>query len=164
MSEIDRRDFLKSAGAGLAAATLGSRSTLAALAPSDGKMKKGFMLGVTEGPILPHFELLKSGRLRGRRAHQSQQARSRRSIESPRQDGARHSRSLGLEALGFSALRPKPRRRGYGNQSDQAGVRRRQGLRRHHGPPGPGGRQQEGQLRAGVVEVAREHSQAFARC
>jgi hexulose-6-phosphate isomerase len=64
MNPIDRRTFLKSTGAGLAAASLAGE-TRAAEGPSS-PWKKAFMLGgVRSGPILPTFELLKEAGFQG---------------------------------------------------------------------------------------------------
>lgn len=64
MSEIDRRAFLSRAALATASASLAATPARSSPAPapaaSAARIKKGFMLGVTEGPILPHFELLKS--------------------------------------------------------------------------------------------------------
>jgi hexulose-6-phosphate isomerase len=64
MDSIDRRAFLKSSAAALAASTLaGSPSAGADGAPA---WKKAFMLGgVASGPVLPHFELLKKAGFQG---------------------------------------------------------------------------------------------------
>jgi hexulose-6-phosphate isomerase len=63
MNTTDRRTFLKTAGAALAAASMTSISRAAA---ESGNWKKAFMLGgVVRGPILPHFELLKEAGFEG---------------------------------------------------------------------------------------------------
>jgi L-ribulose-5-phosphate 3-epimerase len=63
MNTTDRRTFLKTAGAALAAASMTSTSRAAA---ESGPWKKAFMLGgVARGPILPHFELLKEAGFEG---------------------------------------------------------------------------------------------------
>jgi hexulose-6-phosphate isomerase len=63
MNTTDRRTFLKTASAALAAASLSSTSRGAA---ESGPWKKAFMLGgVNRGPILPHFELLKEAGFEG---------------------------------------------------------------------------------------------------
>jgi L-ribulose-5-phosphate 3-epimerase len=59
MNAVDRRTFLKTTGAALAAATVAGESTATAAAGSSSPWKKAFMLGVSSGPILPHFERLK---------------------------------------------------------------------------------------------------------
>ena len=65
MCPIDRRTFLNAAGAAVAGASLASRATAAAAAALS-PWKKAFMLGgVTSGPILPHFELLKEAGFEG---------------------------------------------------------------------------------------------------
>ena len=64
MNSTDRRSFLKAAGSTLAAASLASTSK-AADGPSGMPWKKAFMLGVTSGPILPHFEKLKEAGFQG---------------------------------------------------------------------------------------------------
>src|SRR4051812_48473917 len=63
MSPIDRRTFLQTTGATLAAATLGQ-------APARGDepragWKKAYMLGTSKGAILPHFRLLKEAGFEG---------------------------------------------------------------------------------------------------
>jgi L-ribulose-5-phosphate 3-epimerase len=62
--DIDRRGFLAAAGGATAAALLGGG---AAQAAADGpKWKKAFMLGgVTKGPVLPTFKLLKEAGFEG---------------------------------------------------------------------------------------------------
>jgi len=68
MNTTDRRGFLKTAGATLAAASLAgqTRPTPAAGAAGAGSpWKKAFMLGVTSGEILPHFERLKAAGFQG---------------------------------------------------------------------------------------------------
>jgi L-ribulose-5-phosphate 3-epimerase len=58
MEPTDRRTFLKSAGATIAASTLVSPAAFAQVSKSS--WKKAFMLGgVSKGPILKHFQLLK---------------------------------------------------------------------------------------------------------
>ncbi len=60
---VDRRDFMKSAAiAATAGLTLGAS---AQAAPAKMRWKKAFMLGVSEGPILPHFERLKEAGFEG---------------------------------------------------------------------------------------------------
>jgi L-ribulose-5-phosphate 3-epimerase len=63
MNTIDRRGFLQTTGAALAAATLTSTSQ----ARPAGSMpwRKAFMLGVESGPILPHFKKLKDAGFEG---------------------------------------------------------------------------------------------------
>jgi L-ribulose-5-phosphate 3-epimerase len=64
MAQIDRRTFLMTSGATLAAGALAVRATAGAVASSP--WKKAFMLGgVAEGPILPEFELLKEAGFEG---------------------------------------------------------------------------------------------------
>ena len=64
MQATDRRTFLKSAGAILAASTLATPSILAQEPKS--KWKKAFMLGgASKGPVLKHFELLKEAGFEG---------------------------------------------------------------------------------------------------
>ena len=64
MQATDRRTFLKSAGATLAASALATPSTLAQEPKS--KWKKAFMLGGTsKGPVLKHFQLLKGAGFEG---------------------------------------------------------------------------------------------------
>src|SRR5437016_5058079 len=63
MSTIDRRAFLRASGATLAAAAWANAP---AAEPPAGRLKKAFMLGgVTKGPILPTFELLKRAGFEG---------------------------------------------------------------------------------------------------
>ena len=57
MHEIDRRTLLKSAGATLAAASIAGPEALAR--PAKAPWKKAFMSGVSTGPILEHFQMLK---------------------------------------------------------------------------------------------------------
>lgn len=57
-----RRDVLKAGAATLAAAALGP--TARAEGPAD-SWRKAFMLGVSEGPILPHFQRLKAAGFEG---------------------------------------------------------------------------------------------------
>jgi L-ribulose-5-phosphate 3-epimerase len=63
MQEIDRRTLLKSAGATLAAATFAAPEALA----RQGKppWKKAFMSGVSTGPILGHFQMLREAGFEG---------------------------------------------------------------------------------------------------
>jgi hexulose-6-phosphate isomerase len=66
MSDIGRRTFLKTSGVALAGAALASSATADAPTSASSPWKKAFMLGgVTEGPILPHFELLKEAGFAG---------------------------------------------------------------------------------------------------
>src|SRR3954464_15872323 len=66
MIPIDRRSFLKTSGATLAAALAGAPRPTAAADPSPGAWKKAFMLGgVTRGPVLPVFRLLKEAGFEG---------------------------------------------------------------------------------------------------
>ena len=68
MDPTDRRTFLKAAGATLAASALTTRTTTAAEADAKGSKawKKAFMLGgVSRGPILPQFQLLKDAGFEG---------------------------------------------------------------------------------------------------
>ena len=69
MNQIGRRSFLKTSGVTLAGAaiTAGSPATSQGAGPAgSGPWKKAFMLGgVTEGPILPHFEMLKEAGFAG---------------------------------------------------------------------------------------------------
>src|SRR5438105_7476862 len=61
MNSIDRRTFLKTAGTALAAASVAASAEAA-----TGPWRKAFMLGgVSSGPILPHFELLKEAGFEG---------------------------------------------------------------------------------------------------
>ena len=65
MDAIDRRTFLKSTGATLAAASLAAEGAGAA-DTSAIPWKKAFMLGgVRSGPILEHFERLKGAGFQG---------------------------------------------------------------------------------------------------
>ncbi len=60
---IDRRGFLAAAGGVAAATALGGRSALAADAP---RWKRAFMLGgLTKGPALPTFQMLKEAGFEG---------------------------------------------------------------------------------------------------
>ncbi len=63
MTNPDRRTFLKTAGAGIATATaaaaLAERPARGEPSSEPSKPRKAFMLGVSEGPILPHFERLR---------------------------------------------------------------------------------------------------------
>lgn len=61
MKPIDRRTFLKTAGAAVAATTIASPGAHAAPAP----WRKAFMLGTSKGPIRPDFELLKAAGFEG---------------------------------------------------------------------------------------------------
>ena len=61
MSPIDRRAFLTAAGAALAATGLAPIGRAA----EPSKIKKAYMLGVSEAPILPHFERLKEAGFAG---------------------------------------------------------------------------------------------------
>jgi hexulose-6-phosphate isomerase len=67
MSTIDRRRFLKSSGIMLTGAALGGAGNLAGAAEGASRpWRKAFMLGgVSEGPILPRFELLKEAGFEG---------------------------------------------------------------------------------------------------
>jgi len=60
---IDRRTFLKTSGAAVAAASLAAEAR-SADASSPG-WKKAFMLGTSQGPILPDFERLKEAGFQG---------------------------------------------------------------------------------------------------
>lgn len=61
MNSIDRRMFLKTTGAGLAASAFAAHEAFAVPPP----WRKAFMLGTTKGPILPDFELLKAAGFEG---------------------------------------------------------------------------------------------------
>jgi L-ribulose-5-phosphate 3-epimerase len=64
MQPLDRRTFLKAAGATLAASTL-TATTATAQEPKS-RWKKAFMLGAVEkGPVLEHFKLLKEAGFEG---------------------------------------------------------------------------------------------------
>jgi L-ribulose-5-phosphate 3-epimerase len=64
MQTTDRRTFLKTAGATLAASSLASTSALGQ--GSKSKWRKAFMLGaVSKGPVLKHFQLLKEAGFEG---------------------------------------------------------------------------------------------------
>jgi L-ribulose-5-phosphate 3-epimerase len=67
MDMTDRRAFLKTTGATLAASALAVAPKPASAAPGGSKAwKKAFMLGgVTRGPILPQFQLLKDAGFEG---------------------------------------------------------------------------------------------------
>ena len=66
MNDLDRRTFLKAAGATLAAAPLASEAGAAAADTPPAAWKKAFMLGaVSSGPVLPHFERLKEAGFQG---------------------------------------------------------------------------------------------------
>jgi L-ribulose-5-phosphate 3-epimerase len=66
MSNIGRRTFLKTSGMTLAGAALAASAMAAEGASTSSPWKKAFMLGgVTEGPILPHFALLKEAGFAG---------------------------------------------------------------------------------------------------
>jgi hexulose-6-phosphate isomerase len=65
MRPTDRREFLTTAGAGLAAAALSSRGVAEAQEGPKSPWKKAFMLGVSQGPIHPHFEKLKTAGFSG---------------------------------------------------------------------------------------------------
>jgi hexulose-6-phosphate isomerase len=64
MNTIDRRTFLRGSGTLLAASALGGGAGAAA-ERARAPWRKAFMLGVTKGPILPHFELLKEAGFQG---------------------------------------------------------------------------------------------------
>jgi L-ribulose-5-phosphate 3-epimerase len=65
VSPLDRRSFLKTSGATLAAALAGAPRPLAAAGP-PGDWKKAFMLGgVSRGPVLAVFRLLKEAGFEG---------------------------------------------------------------------------------------------------
>src|SRR4051812_25910323 len=59
---VDRRSFLKSTGAVMAAATLAGK---AGAAEGSSPWKKAYMLGTSKGPILPDFEMLRSAGYQG---------------------------------------------------------------------------------------------------
>ncbi len=64
MIEIDRRTFVKSTGAALAAASMAGPRALAG--PPRPPWKKAFMLSVaSQGPVLGHFQLLKEAGFEG---------------------------------------------------------------------------------------------------
>jgi hexulose-6-phosphate isomerase len=66
MNEIDRRGFVKAAGALACVPALGAVALGQAAAPSGGRWKRAFMLGqVTKGPVLPAFQLLKDAGFEG---------------------------------------------------------------------------------------------------
>jgi L-ribulose-5-phosphate 3-epimerase len=66
MKHVGRRTFLKTSGVTLAGAALAASATAAQPSSASSPWKKAFMLGgVTEGPILPHFELLKEAGFAG---------------------------------------------------------------------------------------------------
>jgi L-ribulose-5-phosphate 3-epimerase len=63
VESIDRRSFFKATGVGLAASALASPSHAM---PAAGRWKKAFMLGgVSKGPVLEHFQLLKDAGFEG---------------------------------------------------------------------------------------------------
>ncbi len=64
MPNADRRTFLQAAAATLAAGTL-AHASRPARAESPNPWKKAFMLGVTKGPIRPHFEKLRAAGFEG---------------------------------------------------------------------------------------------------
>lgn len=64
MTPIDRRAFLRVSGSALAAAAVGAgREAAASMAGSP--WRKAFMLGVSSGPILPHFQRLREAGFEG---------------------------------------------------------------------------------------------------
>jgi L-ribulose-5-phosphate 3-epimerase len=67
MNRIERRTFLRTSGAAVAAAALASRTTKApGSEPAKNRWKKAFMLGgVTKGSPLPTFHLLKAAGFEG---------------------------------------------------------------------------------------------------
>src|SRR5262249_30601918 len=64
---IDRRTFFRASGTAMAGMQLLAGGSVSAGAEAGSKpWKKAFMLGgATEGPILPHFELLKDAGFQG---------------------------------------------------------------------------------------------------
>ncbi|MFO0910224.1 MAG: sugar phosphate isomerase/epimerase family protein [Isosphaeraceae bacterium] len=64
MPTLDRRRFLATTGAALAGSAL-VRPELASAAPGSSPWRKAFMLGVSRGAILPHFERLKAAGFEG---------------------------------------------------------------------------------------------------
>ena len=65
MKPIDRRTFLAATGAAVAGMSLARPSEAAAPAPAGSPWKKAFMLGVSQGAILPHFEKLRDAGFEG---------------------------------------------------------------------------------------------------
>jgi len=66
MNSIDRRTFMKTTGATFAATVLAAAPEPArAAARHANAWKKAFMLGVTRGPILPHFQRLRDAGFEG---------------------------------------------------------------------------------------------------
>jgi hexulose-6-phosphate isomerase len=61
MSTVDRRSFLKTSGALAALAALPGSSNAA----GEKAWRRAFMLGTTQGPILPDFEMLKAAGFQG---------------------------------------------------------------------------------------------------
>jgi hexulose-6-phosphate isomerase len=64
MPTVDRRTFLKAAGAAVAAGPLAARAARADDPPSH-RWRKAFMLGQTKGPIRPTFEMLREAGFEG---------------------------------------------------------------------------------------------------
>ncbi len=114
MNTIDRRTFLTTTGA-LSPGPRFRRQLAAVTADAAepaGRWKKAFMLGgVTKGPVLPTFQLLQGGGLRGGRADQPQPARPGRGARGARQDRPGHPRRQRRPALEGAALRPRPQGR-----------------------------------------------------
>src|SRR4051812_25011571 len=66
MMYIDRRAFLKTTGAAIAGAAASTTATSSADEAGSGKWKRAFMLGgLTKGPALPTFKLLKEAGFEG---------------------------------------------------------------------------------------------------
>ena len=66
MRRVDRRTFLKTAGVALAGRPAATDGTARRLEPTAGHWKKAFMLGgLTKGPVLPAFQLLKEAGFEG---------------------------------------------------------------------------------------------------
>ncbi len=85
---LDRpQDFLKAAGATLAASTLATTSHSRQEA-EDRSGRRRSCSATSQGPVLKQFQLLKEAGFRGRRAAQPQQARPRRGPQGPRRDRA----------------------------------------------------------------------------
>src|SRR5262249_52615462 len=66
MNTIDRRTFVKVAGAAVAAGVSSESRASQAEKASAGRWKKAYMLGnVTKGPVFPAFQLLKEAGFEG---------------------------------------------------------------------------------------------------
>ena len=99
--------------------------------------------GLSKGSPLASFQLLKEAGFEGVELISPNELDLNEVLSARDKTGLDHPRSQRLAALAGRALRPRSRGRRPRNGGDSPGIRRLQGLRRHHRPGGPRGRQPE---------------------